>query len=200
MKTNFFQTGKLTKRVLSIQNKKQTTAYIYLLLTLLTASFFGLFALRPAFSIIANLQKQLADNKVVLEALEKKLDALSKLDIGYKEVEPNLELIYEAIPSTAQASPLIRQIEKIAQANNLVINNLDTGVIAEYPLEGSNKMYTFNFSINAKGTEANVQKFLQDLVTFNRVVGLNRVATDKNEEGTMIVTVEGIVYFLPDIK
>lgn len=200
MKTNFFQNTKLTKRILTVQNKKQTTAYIYLLLTLLTASFFGFFALRPAFSIIANLQKQLADNKVVLEALETKLDAITNLDKEYKQIEPNLELIYEAIPATAQAAPLIRQIEKITQANNLSINNLDTGVIEEYPLEGNNKMYSFTFSINAEGTEANVQAFLEDLVTFNRVVGLNRVATDKSEESTMVVTVEGVVYFLPEVN
>ena len=69
MKSTLFQNKKITRRVLTIQNKKQVTAYIYILLTLLTVSFFGFFALRPAFSIIAGLQKQLADNKVVLTAL-----------------------------------------------------------------------------------------------------------------------------------
>lgn len=200
MKNTILDGNKITKRVLTLQNRKQTTAYIYILLTLLTVSFFGFFALRPAFSIIANLQKQLADNKVVLTALSDKLSALINLDKEYKQIEPNLEVIYEAIPTTAQAGPLIRQVEKLAQTNNLTVNSLTTGVIEDYPLDTKNTMYSFTFTLNAIGNESSIQAFLTSLVKFNRVIGISRVVTDKTESGTVEATIEGIAYFLPNPK
>ncbi len=199
MKNNLLQGTKITKRVLNLQNKKQNTAYIYLFLTLLTVSFFGFFALRPAFSIIAGLQKQLADNRVVLLSLEEKLAALVNLDKEYEQIEPNLELIYEAIPISPLAAPLVRQVQKLAQANNLTVNSLETGVIDDFPLEKTNTLYEYKFTITVGGQEENVQNFLTSLVSFNRVVGLNRIVTDRDAEGFVEANIEGVAYFLPNI-
>lgn len=199
MKNNLLQNTKITKTVLNLQSKKQNTAYVYLLLTLLTVSFFGFFALRPAFSIIANLQKQLADNKVVLLSLEEKLTALKNLDKEYKQIEPNLELIYEAVPVSPQASALIRQVQKIAQAHNLAVNSLETSTIDDFPLEANNTLYSYQFTITVIGEEKDIQAFLVSLVTFNRAIGLNRVVTDRNTKGAMQANIEGTAYFLPNV-
>lgn len=198
--SNIFSNSKLTERMLSIQNKKQTVAYAYVVLTLFTLSFFGLFALRPAFSIIANLQKQLADDQKVYEALKQKLANLQKLDTQYQDIEPSLDLVYQAIPAAADAPSLIRQVEKLAESNGVALTTVDTGAIDEYPLSDGNKLYSFTFTVDAEGTEANIAAFLNSLINFNRVISLERVVTTKTEKGAVKANVNGKAYFAPKPK
>lgn len=195
--SNLFSNSKLTDRIMLLQNKKQTVAYVYIALTLFTVSFFGFFALRPAFSIIANLQKQLADDQKVYTALKNKLANLKSLDAQYQTIEPDLELVYQAIPLTAQAPSLIRQIEKLAGSAGVVLTTLDTGIINEYPLTGDNKLYSYTFTVDAEGTEENVAMFLNSLINFNRVISLERVVSSKTEKGNVKANVNAKAYFAP---
>lgn len=192
-----FSNTKLTDRILSLQNKKQTIAYVYIVLTLFTVSFFGLFALMPAFSIIANLQKQLADDQKVYSALKEKLANLKNLDAQYQIIEPELELVYEAIPLSAQAPSLIRQVEKLAEKDGVAVTTLDTGIINEYPLTDGNKLYSYTFTVTAEGSEANIASFLNSLITFNRVISLERVVSSKTEKGSVKTNVNAKAYFAP---
>lgn len=195
--SDIFIKPKLTDRILALQNKKQTIAYVYIILTLFTVSFFGLFALRPAFSIIANLQKQLADDKQVYEALRQKLANLKVLNIKYTEIEQDLDMVYQAIPTSAQAPVLLRQLEKLAANAEVSITTLDTGVITAYPLSDGNKLYSYSFTVEVEGTEANVAGFLDSMVSFNRVISFERVVTSKTEKGSVKANVNGTAYFAP---
>ena len=91
-------------------------------------------------------------------------------------------------------------MEKLAQTNNLTVNSLATGSIDDYPLDAENTMYSFTFTLTANGSESDIQKFLTSLVKFNRVIGINRITTDKTESGSVEATIEGIAYFLPNPK
>lgn len=195
---NVLNRAKITERILALQDKEQTKAYTYVILSLLTVSFFGLFALRPAFSIIANLQKQLADEKVVYEALQKKLQDLQSLDKQYLTIEPDLDLIYSAIPTSPQAASLIRQIEKVAQQNNIEINSLDTAIIEDYPIVSDDKLQSFAFTLDVEGTEESIGELLTQLTTFNRVVSIEKVGNAKGENGVIHTVIEARAYFMPN--
>lgn len=195
--SSLFSNPKLTDRILSLQNKKQTIAYVYIVLTLFTVSFFGLFALRPAFTIIANLQKQLADDKQVYEALTQKLENLKILNTQYLQIEEELDLVYQAIPVSAQAPALLRQLERLAANAGVSITTLNTGTITAYPLSDGNKLYSYTFTVDVESSEANVAEFLNSLVNFNRVISFERVVTSKTESGTVKANVNGTAYFAP---
>src|SRR3989344_5000597 len=79
---------------LSDAQKKSITAYAYIILTLFTVSFFGIFAITPTLTTIGNLNRQYEDSKLVYEALNKKLSSLQLLDFQYKEIQPDLPAIY----------------------------------------------------------------------------------------------------------
>lgn len=194
---NIINRAKITERILALQDKEQTKAYTYVILSLLTVSFFGLFALRPAFSIIANLQKQLTDDKGVFEALLKKTSDLKSLDKQYPS-KSDLELIYSAIPTSPQASSLIRQIEKIAQQSDITINSLDTGEIEDYPLSKGDKLQSFAFTIDVQGSETSIGELLTQLTTFNRVVSIEKVGNAKAEKGGIHTVIDARAYFMQD--
>ena len=134
------------------------------------------------------------------EALTQKLSNLDSLDKQYQEIEPSLDLVYQAIPTTAQAPSLIRQLEKIAETQNVTLTSLDTGVITEYPLSDGNKLYSFTFTIGSEGTEQNVAAFLDAIISFNRVISLERVVTSKTEKGSVKANINGQAYFAPKPK
>ena len=131
---------------LSDLKRKKLIAYVYIILTLLTVSFFGLFAITPTLSTIANLNKQYQDNLLVRDALNKKLSNLKLLDTQYKSVQPDLALIYSAIPQTTKIPQLTRQLENLASQDGVLITRLDFGDTEIFPTSKNDPIYSFTFT------------------------------------------------------
>lgn len=178
-----------------VRQKQETTAYLYLILTFFTVSLFGFFILRPAFSTITNLQKQLADSKNVYAALETKLAALRKLDKQYSELTPRLPLVYNAIPTTAQIPTLTRQIEILAQNNSVTLQSFTVSPIQYYPLEGGGKLYGYAFSLDVLGTQTNVNNFIGNITDFQRIISIQKITTGKTDKGELELSFSGKAYF-----
>ena len=63
--------------------EERTRKFTTLVFTLLALSFFGLFAISPTLSTIANLNKQLSDNEFVDSQLQNKINNLYTLQQDY---------------------------------------------------------------------------------------------------------------------
>lgn len=178
------------------QEKRQKfVAYIYIVLTLFTISFFGLFAIMPTISTISNLDKQYKDNLLVYESLKEKLSALQKLDQQYFEIQPDLELIYSAIPKTNRIPYLTRQIETLASVHNLTITHLEFGPIELSPIKKTEpSMYSFTFDISIEGNDFEVNNFIEDFINFDRIVALNHLVSGKTDK-KYGATIGGKAYF-----
>jgi Tfp pilus assembly protein PilO len=180
---------------LSDDQRKKITAYIYISLTLFTVSFFGFFAIAPTLATISNLKKQYEDNKLVLDALNKKLTSLTLLDVQYKEIQPDLEKIYSAIPRTSRIPYLTRQLEIIAKDSGVIIKKLDFGTVELHPNIKADPIYSFTFTIDVTGEEQNVNSFISQIIGFDRIVGVDKISTGKNEENRYEASIIGRVYF-----
>lgn len=184
-----------THELMLIKARKETTAYLYLILTLFTVSIFGFFILRPAFSTISNLQKKLDDNKSVYSALQDKLTALRSLDVQYAELKPDLPLVYAAIPTSAQIPTLTRQVQTLALNNSISLKSFTVAPIQYYPLENGGKLYGYLFSLDVSGTEQNINSFINSLTNFNRMLSIQRIATGKTTKGELELSFSGKAYF-----
>lgn len=180
---------------LSDEQRKKAIAYIYISLTLFTVSFFGFFAIAPTLTTILNLQKQYKDNVLVLEALNKKLSNLTLLDFQYKDIQQDLESIYSAIPRTPRMPYLTRQIEEIAKSSGIIIRKLTLGKVELYPNQKADPIYAFTFSVDITGDEKNINTFVSDLIGFDRIVGIDKISTGKNEDNRYEASIIGKAYF-----
>ncbi len=186
--------GKFTLS-LSDEERKKAISYLYIILTLLTVSFFGFFAIAPTLATISNLNKQFEDNKLVYDALNKKLSNLQLLDFQYREVQPSLETIYSAIPRTTKIPYLARQLENIASENSVAITKLSFNTVEVFPNTKKDPIYSFAFTISVVGNQSNINNFIGSLINFDRIIGIDRVITGKDEENKYTASVTGRGYF-----
>lgn len=174
------------------EDQERYTAYLYIILTLFTLSIFGMFAILPTLSTIANLRKQFEDSTQVSNALTAKFSALQTLSGQYQSLQPLLPLVYAAIPTSTQIATLTKQIEVLAQEYNLALIGLDFGTIELYPIKKLNPpIYSFTFNATLEGDEAAVNEFLTNLTNFERIITFDRISTGTLESGNFGVSLGG---------
>ena len=95
-----------------LPNMQQETArsFVTLILTFAALTFFGIFAINPTLTTIADLKKQLADDTDVDLQLKTKINNLSSLQQQYNQLGSNLTNILSAVPQNADAPFLSAQI------------------------------------------------------------------------------------------
>ena len=183
-------------KTLDKTTRQRFTAYTYIILSLFTASFFGVFAIKPTLDTISNLNKQYADNMLVYEALKTKLASLQSLDNQYLVIQKDLERVYLAIPQKNNIPYMTRQLEELAKGKNVLITKLDFGTIELYPAKKpSPNLYSFSFTISVEGAEDNINSFITSIISFDRIVSIERIITGKVEATKFGTTISGKSYF-----
>lgn len=104
--------------------KPRVQAYIMLILSFFTMSFFGIFAIRPTLKTITQLQRKIKDSQFVSQALEEKIISLSQAKEAYQKVEKSLPLIAKALPPEPQFSFFLQDLESLAQEVDATISGV----------------------------------------------------------------------------
>lgn len=179
--------------------QEKTQKFTTIVLTLVASIILGLFAINPTLSTIANLQKQLDDNKFVEQKLEEKINNLSILQQKYATLQPDLDAINSAIPKTADSTALLGQIQAVAQKSNLSIMNLQTLEVDIPPqINGVQKYSAYAFALSAQGNYQDMMNFLNELSNIQRVVVVNNFGITKftdNNASSLRLIVKGTVYY-----
>jgi Tfp pilus assembly protein PilO len=178
--------------------EKRTQAYITIALTLVALSFFGLFAITPTISTIANLQKQKEDNTFVEEKLDQKKANLIALSNAYTSIEPNLPYVFSALPKTPDIPNFTGQLYALSKDTSVGISRIQTyQVELTKSSEGIQQFSSFSFNVDASGTYANLNKYLQSLTKFNRIITLDSVSINKgpDKDSGLQMIIQGKAYF-----
>jgi len=152
-----------------------------LVFTIVALSFFGLFAISPTLSTIANLNKQLEDNKFVDKELQEKINNLYLLQQKYGQLTPDLPYVLDSFPKNPQVPLLVAQLQSLAQSSNTAISSLQTFEV-EIPNSYNNtkKFYAFSFSVSASGSYEDLSKFINSVIKMQRVVSINILSLSRN--------------------
>ncbi len=178
------------------QNKQRVTAYLYIIFSLFALSFFGIFAIGPTITTISNLNKQLEEDKSALKQLQDKNAALKSLSAQYLEIEPQLELIENAIPQSSKVADISRQLELLTVKHNLIVQKLDSGLMELYPAKNTNSpIFSFLFSIGVSGTEQDINAFIGDLINMGRIIGIEKLTTGKQQNNQFSASITGRAFF-----
>lgn len=190
--------NKYLKKLPSFKEKK-TQQVTTLVLTLVALSFFGLFAINPTISTIAELQKELSDAQDVKTRLEQKIVNLGKLQIQYRTIQTDLPVVLSALPKTPSIPLLTAQLQAIAKSKNVELKNLQIYEVEISPLRaGVNRVSSFNFNTQAVGVYPDLVAFLQTLSDFDRILTFDFISLSKNKDAqtsTLVLTIRARAYF-----
>ena len=181
--------------------EQRVKSFTTLVLTFIALIFFGLIAINPTLSTIADLQKQINDNTVVANTLSQKISNISNLQQQYTtlEAQGDITTITNAFPKDPQISLFIAQIQALATKHAVVVSRIQT-----FPVDigTQNPLYTsFAFSLDVIGAFSDCQSFLLSLVNYQRVTSIDSVSISTGNTtqsallGNTTLTIHGKAYF-----
>jgi len=197
-------------KVAEFYQKKEIKVYTNLILSLLTTSFFALFAIKPTMVTIASLVKEITDQKEVTHKLDKKLKDLSLAQKEFSSLKPKLSLIDEALPQNSEPAILLGQIEVLAQENNLEFASAQSGgIVVKGTLASSERKKkakeksphpSFNTTLSFIGTYEEIESFLESLSNLRRMVNIKNISIRKGKKTssrTLNLKIDLEIYHLP---
>jgi len=191
----FLDIGRLYK-------KKQARVYTEIVLSLLTISFFLIFAIKPTLATIAGLMKTIQDQKLVSETLAEKINALRQAQNEYNLITGDTYLVDEALPKDTQISLLVRQLEALARRSGITIETIRFDQVnlkgPPSPTKEKELSPSVNFSFAATGEYQNLKLFLTSLSSLRRITLVKSFAfkSGKTEIQSLTLTLNGQAYFM----
>ena len=178
--------------------EERTQSFATLAFTLIAIAIFGFFAINPTLATIADLQKQLDDSKFVDSQLSKKISALTSLQGKYNQMQSDVPVVLNAIPTSAYITNFVAQVQTIGDNNNMQIINIQT-----YPVDISSLIApittysSFAFTLDALGNPTDISHFLTGMSSFNRLVTLDNISLNQTLQGStsLRLNLKGKVYF-----
>lgn len=180
--------------------KKKVRVYTEIVLSLLTVSFFLVFAIKPTLTTIAGLVKTIEDQKLVSKTLAEKINALGLAQTEYNLVTNDIYLIDEALPKDSQISLLVKQLEVLARRSEITIETIRFDQVYLKGISSSTKetVPSVNFSFAASGEYQNLKLFLKSLSSLRRIIQVESFAfkTGKAESLLLTLSLNGKAYFM----
>lgn len=181
-------------------DSKKTVSYFTITLSLLSISFFGLFAIRPTIITAISLYKSVADLKQINIDYENKISSLVQGQAEYEQIRDKIPLVEAALPHTSSFHKLTSSLENFAARSNIVITQLQIDGVPVSRQQPSSKLELYGFSMVTLGTYSNTYAYLQHLLNWKRFVTINSVEFVKegsSQSGTLRVGIKGNAYYEP---
>jgi hypothetical protein len=144
-----------------------------LFLSISAVLFFAIFAIKPTLLTMSDLIKEIEDKEKLDKQLSQKIAALSSVQPLYLQLQDQLLVLDEAIPSHPQLVYSLKIIEKIASELNIVIAGIN---IAEIPKENTDQdiaLTSFErvdvpLSISLSGDYLSIRQFVESMKEYRR--------------------------------
>ncbi|MEK7061019.1 MAG: type 4a pilus biogenesis protein PilO [Patescibacteria group bacterium] len=177
--------------------EEKTQKFTTLILTLIALSFFGLFAINPTISTIAELNKELEDNRLVDQKLGQKISNLTALQQKYTNLQPDLPIILNAIPKTPEVPLFAAQVQSVANSSNVAIDSFQTFEVEINKNPNSRQYSSFTFALTAEGTYNDLSNFLSNLSNMQRIAGIDILSLTKRSgtSNSLQLTLKGKAFF-----
>lgn len=115
--------SRYSKQLKSLSKEPVAQASLALILSLLTVSFFGIFAIKPTLVTIAELMRTIKDKKEVNGLLQAKIEALTMAQANYERIKPDLGEVEKMLPQEALFLRLVAEINLLAWENDVVLES-----------------------------------------------------------------------------
>lgn len=197
------------------KRKEDLRMFLEIILSLVTISFFSIFALRPTFLTISALLKEINTKKETIAKMDTKIKNLQTAQNILDQESLRIPILDLSVPTIPQPQILVHQIE--GSALNAQVQVLGIR-IEETPLKGNAPVNTqvakadpnfpaesesMGFSVSATGNFRNLFSFLKNLENLRNpikvdVLGINLTRGDEGNILTLVIT--GKVPYLKEKK
>jgi len=202
------------KRLKTLSQRPVAQASLVLIFSLLTVSFFGIFAIKPTLVTIAELMRSIRDKEEVNIQLQNKIEALALAQANYEKIKPYLEDVEKIIPQEVSFLHLLSEINLIAWEKQVVLEGGRFGefvlvrteeglVIKEEEQEATasatkTPLSELTFSLNLSGDYQNLKKFLGELAKIDRLIIMEETIfqTEGTEEVSLLVDIQAKAFYL----
>jgi len=187
------------KRVKPLATDKNK-GYFMIILSLLTLSIFGAFAIRPTVLTAFTLYKEIQDLKEINQKYENKITDVVKAQSEYEKIRDDIPLIYETLPKDPKFPLLISTFEDIAASSSLSLIDMTVDPQPVVPITGVLRLTDFNIKMKLSGDYGNAYKFLSSLLNSQRIVTIEKMdmATDEGtSSGELKIDLTAKSYYEP---
>jgi Tfp pilus assembly protein PilO len=194
------------------KQRQDLKAFLELILTLATVSFFALFALKPTILTIIELLREIEAKEETVEKMDTKIQNLQQAQTLYIQEAARIKLLETAIPDKPAPDLFVRQIEGLATSypvNLLGITIGEVTLLGEekeirlkdklQPLPEGSKGITFSISI--AGSYQSLVNFLSALEDMRRPVAVDAInifSPQLEETQNLILVVTGRTPYLKE--
>lgn len=186
---------------LGIQIKsKKTASYLTLTLSLLSLSFFGIFAIKPTITTAVSLTKNIQDLRDLKQQYEDKIGNLIRAQSEYEKIRSDLAYLDTAIPANASFTKLVQAVERFADKEDVTINQFQIDTVPVSTLSSSSKMYNFGFNLSVSGKYPSLTSFISHLLNWKRIVTINSFDFSKEIStpgANLRFTLKGTAFYEP---
>lgn len=210
-RSSYFRYKELFLNVSSLYKKRaDLRAFLEMVLSIIAIMIFSVFAIKPTVITIIDLNKQIKEEKEVINTLNQKISNLQKAKSTFEQNKSSLEKIETAISSYPSPEIFVLQIKGIAARNNVDLVGLtidDLVLIGENKKAVSSKGYValpegakeMNYSINVRGNYTEIVNFLKEMENMRVIslmdnVTISSSVTDSNR--IIVAIISGRVPFL----
>lgn len=183
-------------KLLPSMQQENTRSLFTLILTFAALSFFGIFAINPTLTTIANLKKEVADDTSVNQQLSTKIQNLSTLEQLYDQLGSNLVNIYNAVPQSPAAPLLTAQIYALAQKHNLTVSTyrIDEVQLSSNATNSTDQSYIF--TLQALGNYSDMIAFASELSQLDRIITVESMEIGRDSQtNALTLTLRGRQYY-----
>lgn len=178
-----------------------------LIFSILAVVFFAIFAVKPTLQTMSELIKEIEDKRALDEQLEQKIASLNTAQAQYQQFSSQLYLLDEAIPKTANLVEGLKIVEKIASANDLVIQGISISAVPDElikAVEGNSKRELLTFNVDLTGDYLKIRQFVEDLMDSRRMMLVDQVSfslgSNRYQKDLNAVVRVNLPYYLSESK
>lgn len=184
-------------RFLPNLKEEKIKRYTTLILTLISLSFFGLFAIGPTLSTITELNKELDDSRFVDQKLGQKISNLTVLQQKYAALQPDLPTILRSIPKDPQVPSFAADVQAVTVSSNVSLQSFQTFEVEINKLPNPRKYSSYSFALIAEGNYNDLSNFLSNLSTMQRITSIDTISLTKKTGTTNLLqlTIKGKTFF-----
>ncbi len=167
--------------------------------SLLTASIFLIFAIRPTIATIATLDQNIANQTRVLHSLNSKSQALKQAQVNLDNLPPITQnKISALLPAQTNISSLINSLksslEETASISALQIQPVTVADNTDTPT--GSLLKEADFSLAVSGSYQSLIYSLDKITHANRLINITSVNMSRQNQEPMTMAITGKAYFL----
>ncbi len=179
-------------------NTPKKKSYTFLGLSLGLVIIFVIFAIKPTFSTIVELQQKLREGEKANKDLDEKIISLSAAQEVYTKIENDLPLLTAAVPGDKKIVDFLNKVNLLASENELIIETLEykKAGLTQTENTGAEEKNVLEFTVSGKGDYEKIKEFVSKLEKLQRLVNIKSAeVARKQEEEKLGFTVVGRVYY-----